>query len=148
MQTLFTRNDELGISREPIYFSGAAKGSLEPPARILWYVSKDGMRVGTGAIRATSQLVELRVGRPLDLYGRFSNLGVYRRENVLELGAKGKSIMALRFIDTELFKNPISYLELRAHARDHGCNLFVGAPNRLPDDMFDILYEKGTYGSN
>lgn len=148
LQTLFSRNDELGISREHIYYSGAAKGSLETPARILWYVSRDGTRAGTGAIRAASQLVELKVGRPLDLYGRFSHLGVYSRENVLRIGTKGKSIMALRFIDTELFKNPISYSELKTCAKDFGCNLFVQAINPLPDDMFDVVYEKGTYGSD
>lgn len=146
MQTLFRRQDKLGISREHVYYSNAASGSLIPPVRILWYVSKDGQRSGTGAIRATSKLEEVRMGRPLDLFNRFSRLGVYNRQKVLEMGRNKKTLMALRFSETELFKQPVPYPTLKTIAEQCNYKLFLRAPNQVPGRMFDIVYMKGKYG--
>jgi Acetyltransferase (GNAT) domain len=142
-QTLFGRPNSLGISREHVYYSGAAKGSLTPPARIVWYVSSDDRRPGTGAVRACSRLEEVEVGRPLDLYRRFSHLGVYRRDQVLAMGAKSGSLMALRFSETEIFENPIPFADLTRLANEHGRSLVLQSPQRLPDEIFDILYKRG-----
>lgn len=145
--TLFSRHDGLGISREHVYYSGAARGEFGPPARILWYVSTDPQRAGTGAVRATSKVEEVVVGRPLDLFRRFSRLGVYQREQVLQMGLKRGRLMAIRFSDTEAFEYPIEHKEFREIVKMCGHNVVLRSPQRLPDDVFDIAYERGMHGS-
>jgi hypothetical protein len=144
--TLFNRNDDLGISREHVYYSGAARGEFGPPSRILWYVSHERKRPGTGAVRATSKVEEVAVGRPLDLYRRFSRLGVYQREQILKMGAKRGTLMAIRFSDTEVFKFPIPHSEFFEIVENCGYRVALRSPQKLPDRVFDIVYERGMHG--
>lgn len=142
-QTLFARNEALALSREHVYYSAAARGSLAPPARLAWYVSVDRRRPGTGAVRAVSRLEEVLVGRPLDLHRRFGHLGVYRREQLLEMAPKTGKLVALRFADTEVFADPVPREELIALAKRYGSNLVLRSPQRLPEHLFDSLYARG-----
>jgi len=144
--TLFSRHDDLGISREHVYYSGAARGEFGPPSRILWYVSRERQRQGTGAVRATSKVEEVVVGRPLDLFRRFSRLGIYQREQVLEMGAKRGTLMAIRFSDTEVFKSPIPHSEFLKIIENCGYRAALRSPQKLPDKVFDIVYERGMHG--
>jgi len=144
--TLFNRLDDLGISREHVYYSGAPRGEFGPPSRILWYVSRERQRQGTGAVRATSKVEEVVVGRPLDLFRRFSRLGIYQREQVLRMGAKRGTLMAIRFSDTEIFKFPIPHSEFLGIVENSGHRVALRSPQRLPDRVFDIVYERGTHG--
>ncbi len=146
--TLFARQDELGISREHVYYSGASQGSLRVPARILWYVTKESKRHGTGAIRAVSVVDEVVVGRPLDLFRRFSRLGVYQRQQVLRAAPKSGKLMAIRFSRTELLKSPIQHSDFKELLGEFGHNLVVRSPQKLPDEIFDVIYERGMHESN
>lgn len=140
---LFGRRADLALTREHVYYSAAPRGSLGPPARLLWYVSKDGQRSGTGAVRAVSRLEEVAVGRPLDLHRRFGRLGVYREEQVLSMARRSGKLMALRYTDTELFGTPVRLAELRALAQQCGRKLVLQSPQPLPEHLFDRLYAKG-----
>jgi hypothetical protein len=141
--TLFHRHDQLGISREHVYYSGAPPGSLGPPARILWYVSKEPKRQGTGSVRAVSVVEEVVVGRALDLFRRFNRLGIYERKQVLDAASKTGRIMAIRFSQTELFDEAIPYDEFKAMLGEVGHKLVVRSPQKLPDEIFDVVYERG-----
>lgn len=151
-QTLLPREDTLGMSREHVYYSGAAPGVLSAPARILWYVSAErvagGNRAGTSAIRACSRLEEVVRDRPLTLYRRFSHLGTYKEKDILAAANKQGLAMAIRFADTELLTQPITLSDLRKVAFQCGHTLVLRSPHRLSEQMFDALYHQGTHASS
>lgn len=121
-QTLFGASKiELALNKEAVYYkSKNAPRRLKPgtTGRILWYVSSDrdsGFR-DINSIRACSILEEVIIAKPLDLYRRFRNLGIYSEPDILKVakGDQAKEIMALRFSHTELFSNPIGFKKIRA----------------------------------
>ncbi|MEM7593769.1 MAG: GNAT family N-acetyltransferase [Cyanobacteria bacterium P01_A01_bin.83] len=121
-QTLFGASKiELALNKEAVYYKSKNAPRLLKPGttgRILWYVSSDrdsGFR-DINSIRACSILEEVIIAKPLDLYRRFRNLGIYSEQDILKVakGDRAKEIMALRFSHTELFSNPISFNKIRA----------------------------------
>jgi predicted nucleic acid-binding protein len=109
-QTLFGAKQELGLSREGVYYRAKTPSAgIKAPARILWYVSYGSRFSGTGHVRACSRLEDVIVDGPKNLYRRFRRLGIYDWNHVFELAKRDveTDIMALRFSDTELLKNPI-----------------------------------------
>jgi GNAT superfamily N-acetyltransferase len=146
-QTLFGAKLELGLSREGVYYKAKTNfRQLKPPARILWYVSDAKRFAGARNLRACSRLDEVMVGKPKDLYRRFKRLGIYNWENVFEVAKKDldREIMALRFSDTELFKNPIEWNELQSILRSGGCNTQIQSSVRVSAELFAQLYRRAT----
>lgn len=147
-QTLLGRKDELGLSREHVYYSGSPQGSVVAPARILWYVAEGrvsgGRRLGTCAVRACSRLEEVVVDRPLTLHRRFKHLGIYTEFDVLGAAGSRHQAMALRFADTELFRRPVGLDELRELAKRYGHTLVLRSPRILVEHLFDAIYSRGT----
>lgn len=141
-QTLFPRDDSLGLSREHVYYRSPMPAVVSAPARILWYVSKEKRVPGTGAVRACSALVEVAVDRPRTLHRRFRRLGVYKQRDV-EATAKDGTAMAIRFGNTELFRSAIPLDELRQLASATGNTLSVRSPWKLPERMFEEVYRRG-----
>ena len=144
--TLFGRSTDLGISREHVYYrSWRNSQGLTSPARILWYVSGRTPYQNQGHIRAISQLREVQVGSPLTLYRRFSHLGVYEANDVLRTAAGDGKVMALRFIDTELFDRPVSLSQARAIAKKLEEPFPVlRSPCPVSEGFFTIVYTKGS----
>ena len=55
-----------------------------------------------------------------------------------------KEIMAIRFSDTELFLNPISWAEVQKVLKKDGVNSQLLAPTRVSKIVFETLYRMGT----
>ena len=146
-QTLFGANPELSMKAENVYYK-SINPSLLSPARILWYVSDDKHHQGSMHVRACSQLDEVTVGVPKQLFQRFRRLGVYQWKDVLEKanGDHGKEIMAFRFSNTESFKRPLAWDNLQ--------NLLIegtGKGNQIqnavciPSECFFKIYNYGNF---
>lgn len=145
--TLF-RQMELGIFREQTYYrSPLPSGGIEAPARLLWYVKQQSGVTGSGMIRACSYLFEVNVDRPRTLFRRNSRLGVYNISDVEGVARRGQA-MALRFGLTEELKFPVPLSVAREIAASKGClNLQLQSPWRLPDGIFEDIYERATLES-
>jgi GNAT superfamily N-acetyltransferase len=145
-EILWGAREELALRREVVYYrSKQASGGLQAPGRILWYVSKvrgDSSNAVLGAIRACSQLDEIIIARPQELYKRFRRLGVYSFKDVLKTAKNdfNREIMAVKFSDTELFKKPI---ELGRIQQILGRNISVRSPYKLGYNDFVMLYNEG-----
>lgn len=145
-QTLFNRPERLGISREHVYYRSPLNSrGLQAPARILWYVSGEGDRTGTMAIRACSRLEEVVSGSPRSLHGRFHHLGVYELSDVQSSAGRNGSVMALRFSDTELFEAPVLLRDLRQMALSHQESLVLQSPCPVSASLFADIYRQGRF---
>lgn len=140
-QELFGADPMLALNREHAYYRSPNRCGLQAPARILWYVTKDGDFDGSMAIRACSRLVSIDIGRPKDLYRRYQRLGVYLWQNVYET-AKGSienDLMAIRFMDTEVFQRPVTLAE----AKQFGIKANFESPVRIDENIFCKIYQLG-----
>lgn len=107
---LFGACPKLVLNCENVYYRAAKPKVLKAPGRILWYVSGNKNFQGTKSIRAYSTIADVSIGSAKVLYKRFRRLGIYSWKDVLEKAHDKPEgdIMAVRFINTDLFKNPIS----------------------------------------
>ncbi|QSJ20850.1 GNAT family N-acetyltransferase [Nostoc sp. UHCC 0702] len=145
----FGSKPELAFNREAVYYR-AIKNSrgLNAPCRILWYVSQtqnEGKGKGfqdVGYIGACSYVDEVVIGKSKELYRRFQRLGVYHERNVEDIGKdKNGDIMAIRFSDTELFKNRVYFQELQQVIKKN--NLSLPSPYKITNELFIKLYNLG-----
>jgi len=146
-QTLFAAPPRLGLNREAVYYrSSAAAGGLSAPARILWYVSQGKKYQGSMQLRACSYTDEVFVGKPKDLYRQYRRLGVYVWHNVFDLAKRdlNRTIMAIRFRDTELFPSPVSWQAFQEILREQGRPSRIQSPHPIPSNVFLQLYGMGT----
>lgn len=134
--SLMSRPDDLGLSREHVYYS-SRRGQVRPPARILWYVSG---KSEPSAI-ATSSLVEVRVDTPARLHRLYARLGVWDRSDIDSAASNGKAA-ALRFTDTEMFSKPVGLDRIRAHA-PKGRRLLLRSAQELGDEWYERIYREG-----
>lgn len=143
-ETLFGAEEELMLKRENVYYR-SARSSLEL-GRILWYVSQDERHQWSGGIRACSYIDEVVVGKPKELFRRFRRIGIYKWEDVFRTAKEdlGKSIMGLRFSNTEPFKYPMPIVQLQQIFADEG-SLFQPpqGPRRISKALFARLYRIG-----
>ncbi len=146
----FGAKPELAFNRDAVYYR-AIKNSrgLNAPCRILWYISEtqgEGKGKGfqdVGYIGACSYVDEVICGKPKELYRRFQRLGVYQLSDVESI-SKDKNtgnIMAIRFSNTELFHNPVSFKELQQVLNKN--NSFLFSPYEIPKESFIKLYNDG-----
>lgn len=135
--SLFPRQTGLALQREHVYYrSPLASGGLTAPARILWYVKQG--PTNTRGIRAISSLDELATGESRRLYRRFAHLGIYSERQVEE-ASDGRRVMALRFSHSAMLRSPISLEDYRAVMRAEKLGLTLQGPQRLPEQVFDVL---------
>lgn len=144
-QTLWGAREHLALNVENVYYRSAKTASaMQPPSRLLWYVSQAPGFVGVKQIRACSRLDEVHIDAANELYKRFSRLGVYEWGEVLRTadGDPGGSIMALRFSNTELLPRPIplSHLEVTLRALEGKAPMLQG-PTKLEPATFASLYK-------
>ena len=138
-QMLFGLREDLHLGVEGAYYRSAENNNLTVPGRVLWYVSKDGGE-GSMTIKACSQLEEIVVGKPKDLFRRFQRLGVYEWADVYEAAGKNISneIVAFRFRMTERFKNPVGMDTLEPL----GIRQPFMSPRKISDSQFASIYKK------
>jgi len=145
-QLLWRSETDLALKRELVYYrSYRGNGGLKPGVvgRILWYVSYNKKYCGTGKVRACSRLDEVVVNKPKNLHQQFRRLGVYELEDLMKLTKNdpNKKLMALRFSDTEIFKNPIDLAEIQEIL---GKRLTLQSPLRIDKEQFTMIYREGT----
>ena len=147
-QSLIFNDAQLALSRENVYYRShrRAKG-LEAPCRILWYVTRDPRYSDSGSIRACSQAAEIFILPAREAYRQFKRLGIYTRDQIIDI-AKGDVnglVMAIRFVDTELFTNPIGYRHALNLVKQHdGITATFHGPTVISDSAFKVIYEQAT----
>lgn len=147
-QTLWGSKEDLALKNENVYYrSERSSWRIISPARIFWYVKKTASYHGTMSVRACSSLDEVIVGRARDLYRRFKRLGVYKWKDIL-MTAKGQPhgvIMALRFSNTELLKNPVDLKCIRNILQEtEGKIPVLRSPQLISQDSFSAIYRMAT----
>ena len=98
------------------YRSAATFKNLNPPARILWYVSDAGL------IPGASHLDRVEIGPAKDIFRKHQKRGTLDRKTVVQI-AKGDpegEVMALSFSDTHPFPKRVSLAEIRKIYSDLG----------------------------
>ena len=142
--TLFGCEELLGLSREHVYYRSPLTGrGLASPARLLWYVSGRTQSQSQGHLRALSQLAEVRSGHPKTMFRRFERLGVYSEREVVAAASDNDQVMALRFVNTELFDTPLSLNQARETAEDLGETFHPPrSPFRVSDEFFASVYRQ------
>lgn len=139
-QLLFGLREDLHLGVEGVYYRSAENNNLTVPGRVLWYVSKD-TGDGSMTIKACSQLEEVVVGKPKELFRRFQRLGVYAWPDVYAAAGKDISadIVAFRFRMTERFQNPVGMDTLEAL----GIRPPFMSPRKISSSQFASIYSKG-----
>jgi GNAT superfamily N-acetyltransferase/predicted nucleic acid-binding protein len=139
-QLLFGLREDLHLGVEGVYYRSSENNNLTVPGRVLWYVSKD-TGDGSMTIKACSQLEEIVVGKPKELFRRFQRLGVYEWRDVYDAAGKNVSndIVAFRFRMTERFHKPIGMDTLEAL----GIRGPFMSPRKISDSQFASIYTKG-----
>lgn len=139
-QLLIGLREDLHLGVEGVYYRSPENNNLTAPGRILWYVSK-GDGDGSMSIKACSQLEDVVVGKPKELFRRFQRLGVYEWRDVFAAAKNDISndIIAFRFRMTERFKNAVdtnalSALDIRGP--------FM-SPRRITETQFAAIYRAG-----
>lgn len=139
-QLLFGLREDLHLGVEGVYYRSAENNNLTVPGRVLWYVSKD-TGDGSMTIKACSQLEEVVVGKPKELFRRFQRLGVYGWPDVYAAAGKDifADIVAFRFRMTERFRNPVGTDTLEAL----GIRAPFMSPRKISSSQFASIYSKG-----
>lgn len=90
--------------------------SLRPPARILWYVSDDGL------IAASSRLDGVDIDPAKNIFRKYQKRGTLDRKAVVQIanGDPEGEVMALSFSDTHPFPNRVSLADIREVYGDFG----------------------------
>lgn len=133
------------LNRELAYYRSKSPGILTAPGRILWYVSSGQGYPYSRQLRASSYLDEVFVDKPKILFGLFRRLGIYQWKDVFKIAGEDvdKKIMAVKFSDTVLFKNPISWEDLQKVLREEGAPNNIQSPIRITPAAFSRLYALG-----
>lgn len=143
---LFTEKPDLIMNRSNVYYRSSRPCNISAPGRILWYVKQDNKRMGTKAIRAFSYLDEVVIDTPKNIYKRYQRFGAYTWNdlNALSQHSSKKSVMALVFSDTEIFKTPVSFGDVQKILlmNRQKKNQFQ-SPVRISRDCFFEIYKRG-----
>lgn len=139
-QLLFGLRNDLHLGVEGVYYRKSKNNNLVAPGRILWYVSQ-GKGEGSMTVKACSQLEEVAVGNPKELYRKFRRLGVYEWSDVFAASGhrEDNEMVAFRFAMTERFKIPVGmdFIERQ------GIRPPFMSPRRISDSQFAAIYRKG-----
>jgi GNAT superfamily N-acetyltransferase/predicted nucleic acid-binding protein len=149
-QTLLPRELDLGLNREHVYYRSVQNDrGIAPGARILWYVSGGTRAQPRGVVRAVSQVADVVIGRPRTLHARFERFGIYSLEQVLALEDGKGEVMALRFVNTEIFERPLDLDELEGLWGGEGQRFLAPrSPTAIDERMFCLLYQRSSRYAN
>ena len=134
---------ELALNWESVYYRSTKPKPMNfaYPARILWYVSSDADGAYTSKkskICACSTLDEVAIGNPEELYLKFRRLGIFKWEDIKSISKS--EIMAIRFSNTEIFKNPISLDRIHELLES---NAQIQSPRLVTNEAFFKIYSLG-----
>ena len=138
---------ELALNWESVYYRSTKSTPVNfaYPARILWYISSDKDGAYTrkkSKICACSTLDEVAIGNPKELYLKFQRLGIFKREDIESISKDSRNeIMAIRFSNTEIFKNPISLDKIHEFLEKKGQ---IQSPRLVANEAFLKIYSLGT----
>lgn len=140
-ELLFGLKDELHLGIEGAYYCSKRNTQLQHPCRVLWYVSKGPEGRGSMTVKACSRIEEVFIGKPKELFKKFSRLGVYQWRDVLAAanGNINEHLLAFRFAMTERFVNPISLDQLERL----GISPPIMSPRRVSPEQFAEIYRLG-----
>lgn len=140
-ELLFGLRDELHLGIEGVYYCSKRNTLLSHPGRVLWYVSKGPEGRGSMTIKACSRIEEIVIGRPKDVFKKFSRLGVYQWHDVLSAagGDINESLLAFRFAMTERFTNPVPLDTLERL----GVAPPIMSPRKITAKQFAEIYSLG-----
>lgn len=140
-ELLFGLREELHLGIEGAYYCSKRNTQLKNPGRVLWYVSKGSEGLGSMTIKACSRIEEVFVGKPKEVFKKFSRLGVYQWRDVL--GAAGgdinEDLLAFRFAMTERFAQPVSLEEIE----QLGVAPPIMSPRKITNEQFAEIYRRG-----
>ena len=110
---------------------------LQPPARILWYVSGSQKQ-----IVAVSYLDSVEIGAANALFKKFKKFGIleWRDFDQMCKGNPSKELMALQFSHTFPFREPVSLEAMRTVYKK---SIVVQGPSRIPPKTFYKLFQLG-----
>lgn len=139
-QLLIGLRDDLHLGVEGVYYRSRENNNLTAPGRVLWYVSK-GDGDGSMSIKACSQLEEVVVGKPKELFRRFQRLGIYEWRDVFAAAKNDISndLIAFRFRMTERFKTPVEMTTLESLDIK---GPFM-SPRKISENQFATIYRAG-----
>jgi len=140
-QLLFGLREELHLGIEGAYYCAKRNTLLQAPGRVLWYVSKGPEGRGSMSVKACSRIEEVVIGKPKEIFKRFSRLGVYQWQDVLQ-AARGKideSLVAFRFSMTERFRNPVGLEALQRF----GISPPIVSRRKATPEQFERIYRLG-----
>lgn len=147
-QTLFGAKAELVWHRENIYYRNVKPVSEKFPARILWYVSSEN-KITTGrhmGIVACSYLDEVSIAPAKSLFQQYKNFGIYEWDDIYKLAEQDaqKEIKAIRFSDTEVFREIIGLDKITQILQENGRprNTFT-SPVEVSREIFNQIYKIG-----
>ena len=134
---------ELALNWESVYYRSTKPKPMNfaYPARILWYVSSDvdgAYKSKKSKICACSTLDEVAIGNPEELYLKFRRLGIFKWEDIKSISKN--EIMAIRFSNTEIFKNPISLDKIHELLES---NAQIQSPRLVTNEAFFKIYSLG-----
>ncbi|MEU5305670.1 hypothetical protein ACH4YO_30850 [Streptomyces noursei] len=143
--TLLPRPDELGISREHVYYRSSGRRGESVPARLLWYVSRGSSYEEGQMVIGCSQLDEVVIDVPDALHSKFEHLGVYGREQVRAIARRDASgrAMALRFSDTEIFPRAVPLRRMKSLAKSLELQISLMSLSKISNKLFQAVYEEG-----
>ncbi len=113
---------------------------LNPPARILWYVSGN-----VREIVAVSHLDAVEIDIPKALFKKFKKIGILEWKDLWDMcrGDPSREIMALSFSHTFLFREPVSLDKLRDVFEKSEIGLTLQSPSIVPTAIFRELLQLG-----
>jgi hypothetical protein len=140
-ELLFGLNEELHLGIEGAYYCSKRNTILEAPARVLWYVSKGPEGRGSMTIKACSRIEEVFVGKPKEVFKKFSRLGVYQWRDIFKAvdGNIDEQLLAFRFSMTERFTTPVGLEALKRL----GILPPIMSPRKITADQFSQIYRLG-----
>lgn len=140
-RTLLPRPDNLGLSREHVYYRSPRPRVEQAPARLVWYVSGSSPN-GLAAVIGCSRLEEVVRDTPAALYSTYRHLGVWSREQITRAAHNGQAL-ALRFTDTEIFPHQIPLRRLYQLAAQDGQKLSLRSSQKISARLFAAIYQEG-----
>lgn len=140
---LWGADTDLALCPDSVYYRAVKPKVLQGQGRILWYVS-DAKTPGAKKIRACSQVQDVAIGQPKEVYRRYRRFGVYEWRNVLKTaGSLEGKVMAVQFTDTELFERPVDWATIQSILHRHGKRNTFPSPVRIDEEVFVDLYRSG-----
>ena len=137
---LFGGNPSVLLRWDNVYYrSKSFHNMLTGSGRILWYVSRQ------KEIVAVSHLDEVVIDTAKELFRRFKRFGILEWSDLYEMCDRdsSKEIMALKFSNTFLFREPISLDDTRDVYARNDAGLSLQGPSQVSPEVFHELFQRG-----